>query len=399
MVSRTMFVCFLVVLASACTPQKQELNVATLQPQLTPETATATLEAPKPSATATPLPTPIPANSLDPENLGQVELLHQYWLKVAAVAGVNPYEMDVSAVAASPDGQLLAVGGCSKPLESDLRSGNIYCNGADSKNPVGLPFLLILNANTQDVIGTVPENKADITIADLAFTNDGKKLIYAIQPGRFAIWDVAAGQIETVLWEGETSAPKIAISPDGNWVALKTSDQVNIWDSANGEFVAEIPANFRPQFSADSSQLLVYYDKKFNIYETGTWKELVHFDLPCDCVYALSPDLSLLATSERAPVKNAPILVWDVSTGKQIQSLKGGLDFTTFLAFSPNGQMLWRAGEHGDLTAWDTNEWKLLAENIGGLTPILNLGGFQFVGDGRHYLLFSYLHIGLYGVP
>jgi hypothetical protein len=47
--------------------------------------------------------------------------------------------------------------------------------------------------------------------------------------------------------------------------------------------------------------------------------------------------------------------------------------------------------------AWDTSEWNFLAENIGGITPIFNLHGFQFVGDGRHYLLLSDLLLGLYG--
>ncbi len=56
------------------------------------------------------------------------------------------------------------------------------------------------------------------------------------------------------------------------------------------------------------------------------------------------------------------------------------------------------AGKRGDLTAWDTGEWNFLAENIGGITPILNLHGFQFTGAGRHYLLFSDLLLALYGV-
>jgi hypothetical protein len=43
--------------------------------------------------------------------------------------------------------------------------------------------------------------------------------------------------------------------------------------------------------------------------------------------------------------------------------------------------------------------WQLLAENIGGITPIFNLCGFQFVEDGWHYLLFSALHLGFYGLP
>jgi len=375
----------------------QQLPITT--PQSTPEIATGTSAAVAPSATVTMEGTPIPTDVINPDNIKQLRLLHQYWLTVATAVGVDPYEMDISAFAASPDGRFIAVGGCSKSLEADLRSGNVYCNGNDPENPDGVPFLLILEANTEKVVGTIPENEAKTTIADLAFTPDGEKLVYAVHPNKFAMWNVASGQVESVLWEGETSAPKIAVSPDGRWIALKTTDQVNIWDTASGELVAEIPAYFRPQFSADSQRILVYHDREFVIHETGTWTELLRFGMPCDCVYAISPSLSLLATSERPPAESAPVVIWDTSAGVQVQSLQAGKGFTAFLAFSPDGKMLWRASNRGDLTAWDTGEWNFLAENIGGITPIFNLQGFQFVGDSRHYLLLSDLLLGLYGPP
>jgi WD40 repeat protein len=341
----------------------------------------------------------MPTNVIDAKNLKQVKLLHQYWLAVATAVGVDPYEMDISAVAASPNGRLLAVGGCSKPLEQDLRSGNVYCGGQDPQSSDGTPFLLILDANTEDLIGTIPENKTGTTVADLMFTPDGKKLIYAIQPGRFMVWDIASNQTSATLWDGETSAPRIAISPDGRWIALKTTDRVEIWDTQTEKVVQDLPGFFRPQFSLDGTRIVVPVDRQFIVYETGTWNELLRFGMPCDCVYALSPNLSLLATAQGAPVENAPITIWDTSTGVQIHSLQAGRGFTTFLSFTPDGQMLWWAGDHGDLTAWDTSEWKFLADNIGGITPIFNLDGFQFVKDGRHYVLFSDLLLALYGLP
>jgi WD40 repeat protein len=121
--------------------------------------------------------------------------------------------------------------------------------------------------------------------------------------------------------------------------------------------------------------------------------------MPCDCIYTVSPNLSLLATSERAQAETSPITIWDTSTGVQLQSLQPDKGITTFLAFTPDGQMLWRASDRGNLTAWDTSEWNFLGENIGGVTPIFNLRSFQFVGDGRHYLISSDLLLALYGLP
>ena len=389
-------ICFLLVLSSACAPEKQRLPVTT--PRSTPEPpVTSTLIASSPTATLPP--TPIPADAIRPENLKQVRLLHQYWLAVTTEASVDPYEMDISAVALSPDGAFLAVGGCSKALEADLRSGNIFCNGQDSSSSGGVPFLLILDASTEEATAIIPENEAETAIADLAFTPDGQKLIYAVHPGKFVVWDMNAGEVESVLWEGETSAPDIAVSPDGRWLALKPTDQVLIWDTASEEFVAEIPAYFRPQFSADSSRIAVYRDGEFIVYETGTWNELLRFGLPCDCVYALSPNLTLLATSERTPVESIFITIWDTSTGAQVQTLQASRGVTAFLAFSPDGHILWRADQRGELVAWNPSERTFLAETIGGITPIFNLQGFELTSDGRYYLLYSDLLLGLYGLP
>jgi WD40 repeat protein len=389
-------ICFFLALSSACVPERQRLPVTT--PRSTPETpATPTVVASSPTATL--LPTPIPADAIHPETLKQVRLLHQYWLTVATEASVDPYEMDISVAALSPDGALLAVGGCSKPIEEDLRSGNISCDGQDSPSPGGVPFLLILDASTEEVIAILPENEPETVIADVVFTPDGERLIYAVHPGRFAVWDIESGEVESILWEGETSTPSIAISPDGRWIALKPTDQVLIWDTASDEFVAEIPAYFRPQFSADSSQIAVYREGEFIVYEAGTWNERLRFGMPCECIYALSLNLTLLATSERTPAESLFIKIWDTSTGVQVQTLQASRGVTAFLVFSPDGRMLWRADQRGELVAWDPGERTFLAETIGGVTPIFNLHGFKFSNDGRYYLLYSDLLLGLYGLP
>src|SRR5512142_2805446 len=110
--AKAVSVCLFVVLSSSCASQKQHLPVAT--PQVTPTISTATPTTEPPSPIPTLKPTPVPPHTINPKNLKQVRLLHQYWLAVATAAGVDPYEMDISAIASSPDGHFLAVGGCSK---------------------------------------------------------------------------------------------------------------------------------------------------------------------------------------------------------------------------------------------------------------------------------------------
>lgn len=378
----------LMILTQAC--GRQNLPPAS-PPPTGPETAPATEAAPAPSAT------PLSPNAIRAENVDQVILLHEYWLAVATAAGVDPYEMDISAATASADGRLLAVGGCSMPLQADLRSGNVYCRDDEPQNPGARPFLLVLDAQTETVIEAIPENQPDTTIAGLAFTHDGGKLIYAIQAGKFVMWDIAAEKVESVLWVGETSAPRIAVSPDDRWIALKTSDEAHIWDTLNGDFAAILPAFFRPEYSADSRQVAVYHDAQFIVYDSRAWEQLARVDLVCKCAFDFSPDLSLLATSDLA--ENVTVLIRRTSSGRQVNSLRGGKGYTAVVSFSPGGDMLWRAGDAGDLAAWDTSTWQMLGDNLAGATPRFNVRGFQFTDDGRYLLILSDMHLGLYGLP
>lgn len=392
------FICSLIMMIfQACGSVTAEPGTAT--PPSAPETVTATPATAAPSATPLPTATPLPQDAIGPDAVEQVRLLHEYWLAVATAAGVDPFEMDISSIAVSADGSLLAVGGCSKPLQADLRSGNVYCRDDEPEREAAIPFLLILDAGTESVIASIPENQVGTTIADLAFTHDGSKLIYAVHSGKFVMWDLLSGKVEAVLWVGDTSAPRIAVSPDGRWIALKTTDQARIWDTVHGDFAADIPGYFRPQFSADSSRVSVYHDTNFMIYDTVAWKAVTRFKLPCNCAYAFSPDLSLLATSDRAASENAATLIWHLTSSRQVNSLQAGRGYTAFLSFSPDGKLLWRAGDVGDLVAWDTSTWGLLGDNIAGATPRFNVRGFQFTDDGRHFVILSHMHIGLYGLP
>src|ERR1044071_9484299 len=100
MISRIMFVCLFVAFSASCASQNnQDLPITT--PQAPPETATATLTVVQPSPTVTLSPTAVPSDAIGSDNLKQVMLLHQYWLAVANAAGVDPYQMSISAVATS----------------------------------------------------------------------------------------------------------------------------------------------------------------------------------------------------------------------------------------------------------------------------------------------------------
>ncbi|MBA4419339.1 MAG: hypothetical protein C0392_15765 [Syntrophus sp. (in: bacteria)] len=83
---------------------------------------------------------------------------------------------------------------------------------------------------------------------------------------------------------------------------------------------------------------------------------------------AISPDSKLLAAGHDV---NASISIWDTTTGKELQTLKGhsysyspqtGISegLVNSVAFSPDGTMLVSGGSDGNIIIWNTARWDIL---------------------------------------
>jgi WD40 repeat protein len=345
-------------------------------------------------------------------DLDRLIQLHEYSSAILRAPGV-PADFDrttTSALAYSPDGRFLAVGGCTAPLGGAIPSRG-YCGDPDSGSSTARTFLIVLDANTEGLVASLPETEPHTTITDLAFTHDGGIVFYTLHnpksDSQLFAWDMDSQRAEPYHWAGR-GYPSVDVSPDDRWLALDNGTQddstgkVSIFDLASGGLARELPAGYYdPHFSRDGTKLAIAPYGQVAVYEAGAWNMVGSIDLPCErrCYVALSPDLSLLATSE-ALQDNAPVLVSDIASGHQVQSLPAGDDNTRLLVFTPDGSMLWNLTDGAQVTVWDAETWQSLGSK-GFLRElyILDPGEIQFADNGRTLLVADFLFISLLGLP
>lgn len=165
---------------------------------------------------------------------------------------------------------------------------------------------------------------------------------------------------ELVLQTGYNNffgATRLAFSPDGRLLATATfrTNTIKLWETATGRELRNLSA-----VGQNTSSL--------------------------SPVFAFSPDSRLLA----AAGGNNSVTVWDISNGREVQTLTGGqASFmgawgVTYVAFSADGRKLVAISDA--IRVWDTSSWRetvtlqMTDLNPGGLTG--GAGGVALSADG-----------------
>ena len=224
----------------------------------------------------------------------------------AATLPLAGEEAESFALALSPDGGVLAVG--------DTTASVTLWNVADPDEPVTLGEVL-----------TGPEGP----IQGLAFSPDGRELAaVGLGEGTFR-WDVSdpAGPTPLPLLPNEDITWSVSVAPDGATVAVGDElGRVQLWDvTADPQIVAEVATD-------DRSVLDV----------------------------AFSPDGQLLAAGTRG----GTMFAWDLNDATSptpIELPEAGFDsWVNTVAFSPDGALAVAGSSDGALRAWSTDGWAAL---------------------------------------
>lgn len=155
------------------------------------------------------------------------------------------------------------------------------------------------------------------SVASLAYSPDGMRLVSGAGDGTVKVWDLAAHsspQLKRNLL-CERGICTVTFSPNGKWVALGLDDEtVRIWDTATRTVLRTI--------------------------KMRDWVDVVAF----------SPDSTQLATAEGL---DGIINLWDAATGAQLRALTGRISIVVSIAFSPNSTQLASGSDDGSLKIWD----------------------------------------------
>jgi WD40 repeat protein len=82
------------------------------------------------------------------------------------------------------------------------------------------------------------------SVVDIAFTQDGQRVVTASDDGTARVWDVATGELQHVLRAHDAAVEKILLTPDDRRIVTASSDgTVRIWDASSGRELCSLPGS------------------------------------------------------------------------------------------------------------------------------------------------------------
>lgn len=227
-------------------------------------------------------------------------------------------------------------------------------------------------------------------VSSLAFSPDGAALATGDDfPGDdVRLWEVGTGQVKRVL-RGQAFVGGLAFSPDGTVLAVADGNHsVRLWKVTTGRQVQGLARNSQLYssgnlvFSPDGTLLAVADREKVWLWEVKTGKTIQELtpDGGANLV-VFSPNGSLLITGACGREDNregclaGEVRLWDVSTGKVVQTLQGHTSSVESIAVSPDGRTIVSGDRRdGSIRVWNVETGQqihLLAEHTGSVDSIV----------------------------
>jgi WD40 repeat protein len=253
-------------------------------------------------------------------------------------------EGQIFAMALSPDGRLLAVGGWMDATTAQLPCcGDIRLYDVKSGNLVGL-----LKGYTSVVLG-------------LAFSPDGKRLISGGWNNEAFIWDVENRKLLHRLQGHTDETVAAAFTPDGQRVVTGSHDKtLRLWRADDGGLIAELKGHTDKIWTLairSSDGMIASGDETGEIRlwdgRTGQFLRTLANQGGEVATLRYSPDGQwLLSTVGYCNNCTRIQHVWEVATGKEIVAFTEHDNSVYAGAISPDGRVAATGGFHGEIRLW-----------------------------------------------
>jgi hypothetical protein len=266
------------------------------------------------------------------------------------------------AIAFSPDGKLLGIGGLEKNTAVNIWSAETWKKAheiglatgprAGEEVPLALAFSpcqLLLAAGCVDATIRICDLKRGkelrrlenppFSVCALAFSADGKLLAVGSHYVGVTLWDVDSGRIVRVFHGHSGASRSVAISFDGKLLASGSFDKtIRIWQVATGE----------------------------------PWLTLRGHKEPVTSIALSADDRFLLSASEDRTIK-----LWELATGRELHSFEGHERAVRSAFLSSTGQVVVSASDDGTVRFWGI--WRLGEGHQGGRQELDSL--WEDLGD------------------
>ncbi|HET6881142.1 MAG TPA: hypothetical protein VFI31_13360, partial [Pirellulales bacterium] len=171
------------------------------------------------------------------------------------------------------------------------------------------------------------------------------------KPHTIVVWDPFSKRTVMELPNKFRRLAAVAFSLDDSLIITASGEyrepgQVAIWDAQSGEHLrdfSDVPSQPKSlEFSADGTRLLTVASNAAIIWDFESGKQLVKFARKMDEEYfsvecaAFSPDGKRIATGGNPN----QAMIWDSTTGKRLQTLRGRSPKNGAVAVSPDGQFI-----------------------------------------------------------
>lgn len=261
----------------------------------------------------------------------------------------------MSSIVFSPDGNLLAVGGCSDYT-------GIYCQLG------GIEFW---DVQTQSLVQTIYGH--DSLITDIAFTNIAQNLISVSDTNTIIIWDTESGEaVYRFSYEDQYAVVGfVTINIDGSMMATGgcvvlftycSLGEITLWDTKTFTIIEEIKINTSPMdnsvlnatFSSDGKTLAAALgDNNILLFDVET-RQSIGFPLTGHTLPADSLSFSTDGTKLLSGGLDGKLILWNVGALQSIkQTLYGHTESVNSVAFSSDGKTLASGSSDSTVLIWD----------------------------------------------